>query len=281
MAQARQTCQGASRTVSAALLCLCLVLGISTPSGAQEETENQGNVPSFKVMTFNIRVGFGVKYPDLSPWELRKSAKRIPPIVAAIRSIDPDIIGLQEVYGAGQARQIAKALGMKYEYAPHPSESQWWGLALLSKYPIQDCKQNRSSATRGVMVCTVSIADHPITVINIHKNHKITDGSSTNAIVRIARNAPSPVVLLGDFNVSPIEPRYDAVTRYYADTAVITDTENARTALIEGTFSNGDRIDYIFVDTRFFSTNDAGISTEEYWAASDHLGYYATLKFRE
>lgn len=252
MTQVRQTCRRALLTVSAVFLCLCLALGMSTPSDAQEEAANQGNGPSFTVMTFNIRVGYGVKYPDMSPWDLRKSAKNIPPIVEAIRSIDPDIIGLQEVYGAGQARQIAKALGMEYEYAPHSSEGQWWGLALLSKYPIQDCKQYGSGATRVIMVCRVSIGDHPITVINLHKNHKITGGSSINTIVRVAQNAPSPVVLLGDFNISPIEPRYDVVTRFFADTAVIANTENAQTALIEGTFASGDRIDYIFVDARFF-----------------------------
>lgn len=248
---------------------------------AQEETPNKGNGPSFRVMTFNIRVGHGGDDPDMNPWDLRKRAKNLPPIIEAIHSVDPDIVGLQEVYKAGQARQIANALGMEYEYAPHPGKGDWWGLALLSKHPIQSCKQNSIGGTRGIMVCRVSIAGRPFTVVNIHKNPSIKDGSSTNAIMRIVGNAMPPIVLIGDFNISPVDARYISITSDYADTAVVADTETARSALIEGTFASGDRIDYILVDEQSFLTEDAGVTTEEHWAASDHLGYYATLRFIE
>ena len=281
MTQVRGTCQIAFLTISAAFLCLWLALGMSAPSAAQEDEPNKGNGPALRVMTFNIRVGYGGKHPSLSPWDLRKQAKNLPPIIEAIRSVEPDIIGLQEVYHSGQARQIANALGMEYEYAPHPAGSDWWGLAVLTKQPIQSCNQISIGGNRSIMVCRVSVAGRPITVINVHKDHRITDGSSISAIMRAARGATPPVVLIGDFNISPIDPRYISITSDYADTAVVADTENARTALIEGTFATGERIDYVFVDAQLFLIEDAGVTTEEHWAASDHLGYYAALRFYE
>ena len=112
MTQARGTCQISFVAISAAVLCLWLALELSAASAAQEDDSNKGNKPALRVMTFNIRVGYGAKHPNMSPWDLRKQAKNLPPIIEAIRSVVPDIIGLQEVYQSGQARQIANALGI-------------------------------------------------------------------------------------------------------------------------------------------------------------------------
>ena len=103
-----------------------------------------------KLMTFNIRAaggglnrlqgaggvpGGGLPPPITNPGIVEETKESLTRIAAAIQSIDPDIIGLQEVRGTHQAKFIAETLNLNYVYAVHPRE-HWWGLAVLSKYKI-------------------------------------------------------------------------------------------------------------------------------------------------
>ena len=104
------------------------------------------------VMSYNIRVGYGGRDPGVDPYILSRSGEDLPPIIAAIRSIDPDIVGLQEVAGSGQARRLAEALNMNYAYVYHATGSarrQWWGVAVLSKFPILKAQGTEISSGPG------------------------------------------------------------------------------------------------------------------------------------
>lgn len=94
---------------------------------------------SLTIMSYNIRVGYGRKDRGVNPGKLASRVKNLPAIVAAIESIDPDIVGLQEVLGSAQAKELAQALKMNYSFEWHRTRGSpglWWGVALLSKYPI-------------------------------------------------------------------------------------------------------------------------------------------------
>ena len=88
------------------------------------------------VLTYNIRVGYGLSNPGASPYDLAWG-RNLGAVVEAIRSVNPDVVGLSEVAGESQARTIANALGMYYVFAWHGNiRSPWWGVAVLSKHPI-------------------------------------------------------------------------------------------------------------------------------------------------
>ncbi len=228
-------------------------------------------------MTYNIRVGYGAKDIGMNPWNLRHHKKSLKPIVAAIRSIDPHIVGLQEVFDAGQAAQLARNLGMNYVYAAHPPPNDWWGLAVLTKFEILDTRRVTIGSGRGALVADLSIGGRSVAVVNVHKDHTVTDGSSVQAILKTVETIQAPLILLGDFNISPPEPRTRMITAQFVDTAVAAQTESAETARFEGTHSEGDRIDYVFVREQEFTVRDAGLTPEEHWDASDHLAYYAVI----
>ena len=264
------------------LLSACNSVGSDT---AVSVGKLDGQIPSefpgwgapLSVMTYNIRVGYGSKNTSLGPWKLRHQKKSLPPIVLAIRSINPDIVGLQEVLSAGQAEQLARALNMNYVYAAHPPSSDWWGLAVLSKFKILATRTSAISSDRGILISTLDISGRRVAMVNVHKDHRLTDGASVRAILSAVEMIQDPLILLGDFNISPIEARTKMITARYLDTAVAAQTESAERARFEGTYLDGDRIDYVFVRPQEFAVQDAGVLSEEHWSASDHLAYYAVI----
>lgn len=236
------------------------------------------------VMSYNIRVGYGGKDHGVDPYTLSMRKENLPPIVAAIQSIDPDIVGLQEVRGFGQARRLAKVLDMNYSYTGHATGSSrpsWWGVAILSKYPILKAKGIQISSGRGntksALICTVDIGGQPTTFFSIHKDKDLKDGYSFKVIMRAVNKIENPIVLIGDLNMYPYDRRLKLLPPWFIDTAMTMDTESAKNARNTGTFFGLGRIDYVLVDSRYFEVQDSGIISREHWDASDHLAYYSRI----
>ncbi|MGX1270623.1 endonuclease/exonuclease/phosphatase family protein [Streptomyces phaeoluteigriseus] len=90
-----------------------------------------------RVVTWNLWWRFG-------PWEARQKA-----ILAVLRELDPDVVGLQEVWAAGGenlAEWLAGELGMHWAWAPSHAPERWQrrigdasveiGNAVLSRWPV-------------------------------------------------------------------------------------------------------------------------------------------------
>ena len=229
-----------------------------------------------RAVTFNIRVGVGVDDWGESPYVLRFNRKKIQPIVNALQSLNPDVVALQEVYGAGQAREIANGLGMGYKYVAH--QSDWWGVAILSRFPITDCDSRQISSKRTAMACVVGKPGNSIVVSSVHRDRDLDDGRSMRTSTAFANKFPN-IIYMGDFNIQPSDSRYAEITRLFSDTAMV-DTPSAEDVRQSGTFSFGMglRIDYIFVRGHEFETVDAGLAAFEHLSASDHRAYYAVLQ---
>lgn len=236
------------------------------------------------VMSFNIRVGYGTSDWGKNPYELRSGPEKLEPIVAAIHSIDPDIVGLQEVLTNGQARRIAKALNFNYSITPHPNNRPWWGVAILSKHPISDARAININSGRGnaknALLATVDVCGRDMVFASIHKDKDLRNGGSFRAIRSAIEGSGLPTVLIGDFNVRPGDRRFALLGGAFTDTARVIDTPGAREAKLTGTWGSGRgaRIDYILVRPVEFDVVDAGIVASEHRRASDHYGYFAKIK---
>src|SRR5699024_6204784 len=93
------------------------------------------NAPELKIMTYNIQQGFDAE-----------GNKNLDGQLQVIRDVDPDILGLQESDTARVAngnvdavRYFADHLHMYSYYGPSTTTGTF-GIALLSKYPIEDPK---------------------------------------------------------------------------------------------------------------------------------------------
>jgi endonuclease/exonuclease/phosphatase family metal-dependent hydrolase len=164
----------------------------------------------WRVATLNI-------WNRSGPWE-----RRLPLIVDELRTLDLDVIGLQEVLGFGpenQARTIAESLGWN-AYA----DGAWAlgggltiGNAILSRHPILEPQTlalpSHSTDTRSVAFARLDCPHGPMPVFVTHLSYQAHLGHLRCRQVlaladHVAAHAPTgadapPPVLLGDFNGDP------------------------------------------------------------------------------
>ena len=235
-----------------------------------------------QLMTYNIRVGAGrdglltpVRYLTSSKGKLKK-------IALAIKSLDPDIIALQEVRGTAQAEFLANYLSMNYAYLSHEDSRLEWGLAVLSRFKITEYHKKfiryDRKKPRIALVCTIGLDDLPLTIINVHFYLGDYDEQVAETI-RLINSVSGPVILMGDLNLIDPDDELAPIKKKLVDTCEMVDSEYSREAKEIGTYRFGSRrLDYIFVDPNYFSVLEAGLAPEQYRNASDHIGYFACVR---
>jgi endonuclease/exonuclease/phosphatase family metal-dependent hydrolase len=277
------------------LTILILLIAFVACAGIQnirkiDSTEKSLSNNNLKFMTFNIRMGVGIENPGMNPALLKSSKEKIEKIALAIKSIDPDVVALQEVNGSNQTKKLAKRLNLNYVYIGHKAS---WGLAMLSKHRIlkanskkicKGCKFKSSSGKiyndpRIALVAITDINGKKITFINIHYHLGVYD-QQVKATMELLRGINGPVVLMGDFNREQHHSEMKPIQDKFNDTCLAVDTETSKYVKETGTkiggTASGLRIDYIFVDPEFFEVKNAGI-VKEYRDASDHYAYFADV----
>ena len=238
------------------------------------------------LMTYNIRVGAGRENLLMPVKYLNSSGEKLEKIALAIKSVDPDIISLQEVKGSVQAKSLADALGLNYVYVSHGDSRLEWGLAVLSRFTIvryqQEVIHHDDKKPRVALTCTIDLPNASITVVNVH--YALGDyDKQVKETMRILGDIMGPALLMGDLNLIDPEEGLAPMRAELIDTCEAVDTKGSREAKQRGTFRFGSkRIDYIFVDPDYFTVLDVGLTAEEHRKASDHLAYFAcvTLKNR-
>ena len=284
------------------LVIFCVItlipVGCAGPMGSMEPVQPMGpqNIreieyvrdldesPRLKFMTYNIRVGGGTENPFTSVRNLPSSRKKLERIALAIKSVDPDVVALQEVRGSHQATFLAETLNLNYAYSSHGRRGLDWGLAVLSKFKILKVYGKviyYGRDQRVGVVYTIDINGSPVTVINVHY-HLGNYEQQVKATMELLRDAKGPVVLMGDLNRTERAYELQPIYEKMIDTCKAVDTDGSRDAKKTGTvltFSNH-RIDYIFVDPKSFEVRDAGLIPEKHRRASDHIAYFACVTLK-
>jgi len=237
------------------------------------------------LMTYNIRVGAGRENLLMPVKYLNSSGEKLEKIALAIKSVDPDIIGLQEVRGSAQAKSLADALGFNYVYVSHGDSRLAWGLAVLSRFTIVDYQQevihHDDKKPRVGLVCTIDLNNSSITVVNVHYSLGDYD-KQVKETMRILGDISGPALLMGDLNLIDPEDGLTPVRTEFIDTCEAVDSKGSREVKQRGTFRFGSkRIDYIFVDPDYFTVLDVGLTPEEHRKASDHLAYFACVTVKD
>ena len=220
-----------------------------------------------KVMTFNIALARRGNSDE---------------IIAAIKSADPDVIGLQEVK-FGHAAIIAKALDMNYAYGIH-NDRTWGsnlsGTAVLSKFKILDSQKisiGGNGSNRSMVSAIALVNDQPIAFISIHTDHRLTDNRSLKRILNYTNSIEFPAVLIGDFNMVPSSPK----SLFLAKESDFIDSAGFPMWGRLGTWAaTGARIDYVFVQRKYFKASGASLVAPEYHRVSDHIAYYTTIEWK-
>ena len=135
-------------------------------------------------------------------------------IIDVLRSIDADVLALQEVVGAGpggsgQAEEIGAALGMGWIMGPvRQLRKHLFGNVVLSRFPIAHHSQYdlswRTCEARGSQRVDLDLGDGRLLhVYNVHLGTAVLErryqAPRLAAFVHDHR-VPGPKIILGDFN---------------------------------------------------------------------------------
>ena len=115
---------------------------------------------------------------------------------------------------------VAQALRLNYVYAPSDviDEDTLSGLAILSRYPIEDPERIRlprynlrfNTRCRTALSAAIQSPSGPVQLVNVHLDTRITQEQRLNQIapllkiVKAETASPVPVIIGGDFNTANV-----------------------------------------------------------------------------
>ncbi|MBZ6139976.1 endonuclease/exonuclease/phosphatase family protein [Streptomyces olivaceus] len=265
-----------------------LTLVVAAPPASAD----RGSAVPLRIATYNIHAGTGSD----GVFDLDRQA-------TALRALDADVIGLQEVdvhWGARSgdldvAGELARRLGMRVSFAPiyslDPVTAQGprreYGVAVLSRFPVRAAANHEitrlstqdedpvPAPAPGFGEVTLKVRGVPVQVFVTHLDYRadpavrvaqVADTRRIMARERAARPGARQV-LLGDFNAEPSAPELGLLWRELRDAA----------AGAPGTYPAADpakRIDYVAVGR---GVRVRGVSVPEEAVASDHRPVVAEL----
>lgn len=240
-----------------------------------------------RIMTLNIRYGSGIEKLDAPGYDQSSSQQKQLAIATAIRSVNPDIIALQEVRNQRQAEHLARLTGMNSIYVSHPIGYRLfffeWGLAFLHRLRLVGTANRTMLIDHGTgtgrtgLVCRVMVDETVVTFINVHFDNSMKVMQIDN-VLRLLEATEPPVCLLGDFNCDWEDPLLFPLRSVLSDSCLMADTALSREVLSSGTMVATDRRrDYIWVDPHSFSVQEAGLLSKPHRTISDHIGYYTDV----
>jgi endonuclease/exonuclease/phosphatase family metal-dependent hydrolase len=181
-----------------------------------------------RIASYNIAHGRGVAKSNWEGGDRAKRLDRLDQIADLLRSIDADIVVLNEVdfdsswsYSVNQAKYLAERAGYPFWVEQRNLDFRiliwkWrFGNAVLSKFPITNAQivDLPSYSTwevvlagkkRGV-VCEIKAAGQAIRVIGTHLSHRqeLLRVNSANVLVDLASHGKLPTIIAGDLNSTP------------------------------------------------------------------------------
>lgn len=204
-----------------------------------------------------------------------------------LRSLSPDLVGLQEVdqgtqraQGIPQASELGRRLGMYSAFGAFmPYDGGHYGMGMLSKFPLRNVRSIRLPEGNEPRIALYAEAQlgggEPVAVVNVHFDWVDDDGfrfAQATYLAEAIRKIEMPYILLGDFNDQP-GSRTISMFRSLA-------TEVPKPPDDHFTFSSDKpekEIDFIFVaPKKRWILTDAHVIDEP--MASDHRPFFGSLE---
>lgn len=244
------------------------------------------NAPKIKIATFNIAGGRVTNITDLA---------------SAIKTIDADIIALQEVDKLtkrsgyiDQSERLAKLTGMNAVFGRAIDHDDGeYGLAFLSKYPIYDTKiiplPSGKREQRIILIAKIDLPNfpEPITVFNTHLDNQLLPILRLEQVEELNNRAKALdgiKILFGDMNDIPLSFTWNKLSDNWNESTIDSVARRswpAKMPIIQ--------IDYIFtgkaqkwqIDS-LIVPNKTGEWNNIYWPnVSDHLPAIVEMRLIE
>ena len=238
------------------------------------------------VGTFNIQ--HGIDYPRVL--ETGETRVELRPVAEAIRRMKPDVLGLNEIYGAhpemgNQAAELGRMTGMDAAFARAISiHGGDYGNALLSRFPVRSvrcvpiCVPKEARQYHGyyedrvLLHAELDVNGRAVSVLSCHFGLNPDEMEAAVEVVRREQTGiRHPLIFTGDLNLCPGSEPYEALASFLTDAAatvsppLLTFPSNAPDC----------RIDHIFVNS--------ACAVQSVWVPevlySDHRPILAKISF--
>lgn len=263
--------------LSAVFLILLLTNGIRAFSTESHpiignNTDNPlDSITSLRILTYNVQQGANVS-----------GDKNFEQQLALIQEINPDLIGLQEsdtpkinTGNSDLVRYFADSLNYYVYYGPK-TVMQTYGVAILSRYPIQNFYSIYTYGDEdeiGSLFAEVLVGNK---TLNVMVNHPAGSADAKAAHTEMMLDQVSGltnVILMGDFNWREDSMYYSSVTAVYQD--------SWRTKWPTGIDNKGismqSTIDHIFLSPTFIVESAHYIPSPQ--SQTDHPAYWIEISW--
>jgi endonuclease/exonuclease/phosphatase family metal-dependent hydrolase len=222
-------------------------------------------------------------------------------VVATVAGFRPEAVSLNEVcrgqlaaLGTGLARSGWAMQARFLVTAPGACAGEDYGIAVLTRSgvvgadTVSYARQGPGARERRGLLCArTALAGRPTQVCSTHLVSRQEDPTGDVRRAQVAQAAavvgaaPLPVVLLGDLNLPPDDPRMAALYGVAGGTGagplVEVDEAGGRCRCGPATHSSGSKLDYVFVSGRSFAVRGAGVAATSF---SDHKALRAVVAAR-
>jgi endonuclease/exonuclease/phosphatase family metal-dependent hydrolase len=212
-----------------------IVAFVKAPAPAKTAT----STPALRLLTYNVQQGYNVGGQESSRQQLD-----------LLRQIDPDVIGLQEsdtnrIAGGNSdlVRYFAEELDLYSYYGPKVVPGTF-GIALLSKYPIEDPRtfyMYSEGEQTAAIVAQINVGQEKVNVVVTHLGNGGPIVQQQAVLEEVAEL--ENLVLMGDFNFRPGSDPYQ-LTVSTLDDAWLLGRQNGEE---EAAQAPENRIDHVFV----------------------------------
>jgi len=233
---------------------------------------------TIRVVSYNIKHGRG-----------NDNVVDLPRTAAVLRTLAPDIVGLQEVDRdaersgkVDEARALGESLGLNHAFGRFMDfQGGAYGMGVLSRFPITQSREVRlpdGNEPRVALAVDVRLPDgRPLTVVNVHFDWVRDDAfrfAQAQKLTAFLDALKNPYILLGDFNDEPGSRTVALFTARAAEAAKPRDNRF--------TFSSTEpvkEIDFIFMAPRAaWTTSEVRVIDEK--VASDHRPLLGVVTLR-
>lgn len=197
-------------------------------------------------------------------------------IARALAELEPDVVALQELWNPGPSQPLIDGLyrsGLEHRWTDGIGLGNG-GLAIVSRFPITRTRftrfrvQGRPEKVRhgdyyggkGFVEAAIDVGGRSVTVFNTHLHSRhVSSAPHRYTAERIAQavelafaveGAPSPGVVVGDFNMSPRGAVYEVFRALSACSDAALEDGNPRTTHFHRASGRRERLDYVFIKNR-------------------------------
>jgi endonuclease/exonuclease/phosphatase family metal-dependent hydrolase len=219
------------------------------------------------------------------------STTNVTAVVDFLVKFQPDLISLNEVYKYASDNRPQKMVDLLtartgqpwyYHWAQIGGLSSGVGVAVLSRYPLEDTDTLLLSYTRSAALVRVNVNGRVVNFVSTHLDHQ----SSSKRLTQVLELKPwltqfaEQRIVAGDFNWYPGTTEINEMAKDYYDAWAVAKSQGTATSTADNPYgyTRNNRIDYVFYSKGAANLTLVSTQTTERISISDHRAVLAVFQ---